>query len=250
MECRVEKTRPITPELHDSNRFYLITPSSRFCKLARACCKAFDEAALVQFGDETGVHEGVRFVVPDIRSLRRDIFVGRLQSLGDRIGDRDEILAVNFVGAFEQFAIGGFEILAQNLHARLFVRLEKMNRFDVRFDHAHDGVAIFGDPFAPRHDRHGRISYFLFSVPQYLEAFAFGLSVGWMRGIGSVDKPTHERLNAVGLRADGEHDDVAAWLETVLFNDVAFEKIAEGAEAGDGYPLAAQILRFLDLGSH
>src|SRR5258706_6627470 len=79
------KKRTITRELPDSNRLYFITPSSRFCKPARACRKVFDEAALVEFGDQTGVHEGLRFVVPNFRALRRDIFVGRLQSLSDWI---------------------------------------------------------------------------------------------------------------------------------------------------------------------
>ncbi len=70
--------------------------------------KIFDEAAFFQFGDEARVHERLGFLIPDLGPLRRDVFVGRLQSLRDRVGNGDEVFAVNLVGAFEQFSIVGF----------------------------------------------------------------------------------------------------------------------------------------------
>jgi hypothetical protein len=70
------------------------------------------ESAFVQLGDEAGVHEFLRFVVPDIGALKGDVFVCGLQSLCDRVGDRDEIVAVDLIGPIEKLPIVGLQIFA------------------------------------------------------------------------------------------------------------------------------------------
>ena len=149
--------------------------------------QVFYEAGFFQLGDEAPVHEGFGLVVPYVRALLRDVFISRLQALSDGVGDGDEILLVNFVGAFKQFAIMGFQIFTQDFEAKIFVALQKMNAFHVRFHHPHDAVAIIDGMFAPGDDRHRRIADFLFGIPQDAIAFSLGLNVGGMRKVGGID---------------------------------------------------------------
>src|SRR5581483_7232183 len=132
----------------------------------RACCltppflfltvELFEESALVQFSDEARIDELIRLVLENFRAALRDVFVGRLESLRDRIGHRDEIFLINLVGTLEQLAIVGAQILGENLEARFLLGLEKMDSLHVRPDHPRHGVAILLNcPFA-RHNRHGR----------------------------------------------------------------------------------------------
>ena len=70
--------------------------------------KIFDEAGFLELCNEAAVHKRVRFVVPHIRTLLGNVFVGRLQSLCDRVGHGDKILAIDFIRSFEELPIRGF----------------------------------------------------------------------------------------------------------------------------------------------
>jgi hypothetical protein len=78
--------------------------------LSTTRAQVFYEAGFFQLGDEACIHKRFRLVVPNIRALLGDVFISRLQALSDRVGDRDKRLAVDLVGAFEQFAIVGFQL--------------------------------------------------------------------------------------------------------------------------------------------
>src|SRR6187200_2547583 len=82
-----------------------------------------DKAALIELGDEARVDELFRFVIVNFRPALRHLLVSELETADNRVRRRDKILAVDVVGAFEEFAIGSAQIFRQDLQARLLLGL-------------------------------------------------------------------------------------------------------------------------------
>src|SRR4029450_13887396 len=140
-----------------------------YCEMPRTLfllVQFLDEPALIQLGDETWVHELFGFAIANLRLRLRDVIVGSLESLHNRIRRGNKILLVDIVRTFEKLPVIGSEILAQNLQAEVFVGLQMGDAFNMRFYHPHHRVAIFLNAFPPRDDRHGRIDDFLPELPQ------------------------------------------------------------------------------------
>ena len=119
----------------------------------------------------------------------------------------------------------------------------KRDPFDVRAHKAHHGVAILTNGFAPGDDGRGRKGDFLSGIDQHTVSFSFRLDVSGIGDIGAVDGAGEQRLQPLGIGADGEPGNLAVRIDTVFAQRVAEQKIAERADARSRNFLAAQVLR-------
>src|SRR5688572_11692444 len=95
---------------HDLIKLIGICPRSLL-----AFVELLDKPALVEFRDETRVHEFLRLVVANVRTGLRDVVVGGFETFGDRIWGRDKVLFEDIVRAFEKFSIRGPDVFGQDL---------------------------------------------------------------------------------------------------------------------------------------